>query len=134
MNNLWKDSDAGKTDLEQVVYLSKLIGRDPTLVQPGGGNTSVKTHQTDLLGDRQSVIFVKGSGCDMATMGEEDFPALRLQPLRDLASLDGLSDADMTSALKGAMVDAARPMASVETLAHAFLPHKNIQHTHANAR
>jgi len=140
MENRWSKKQAKAAadvkqgaDLALTLYATRLLGGDPELVLHGGGNTSVKTTLKDIHGHETDVLYVKGSGRDMATIDAEGFPALRLEPLRELASLDALSDADMVSALKGAMLEATQPMASVETLVHAFLPHKFIHHTHANA-
>ncbi len=140
MKNRWSEKEAkaavgvmGGSDLALTVYATRLLGGDAELVLHGGGNTSVKSVLKDIHGREADVLFVKGSGRDMATIEAEGFPALQLEPLRELAALDDLSDAEMTSALKTAMKDASQPMPSVETLVHAFLPYKNIHHTHANA-
>ncbi len=134
MKNLWSDKDIkGKGELAQTVYATRLLGGEAELVLHGGGNTSLKTTLKNIHGQNIEALYVKGSGRDMATIGQEGFPALRLEPLRDLASLDALGDGEMTSILKAAMLDSAQPMPSVETLVHAFLPYKHIHHTHANA-
>lgn len=140
MKNLWSENDAlsaeaitDNADLGVTVYATNLLGGDKDLVLHGGGNTSVKTALKDHLGRETDVLFVKGSGRDMATIDAGGFPALRLDPLRELSSLDSLSDAEMLNAFKTAMMDSSQPRASVETLVHAFLPYKFIHHTHANA-
>ncbi|MBC8268358.1 MAG: bifunctional aldolase/short-chain dehydrogenase [Rhodospirillaceae bacterium] len=141
MKNHWSEKDAkaaikdarGDADLALCVYATRLLGGDPALVLHGGGNTSVKTSLKDIHGRDTEVLYVKASGYDMAAIGAQGFAALRLQPLRDLAGLDTLSDAEMTTAMKAATMDASQPTASVETLVHAFLPHKFVFHSHANA-
>ena len=134
MKNHWSDKDLTEnSDLMQTLYATRLLGNEADLVLHGGGNTSVKTVLRDIHGHDINVLYVKGSGRNMATIDVDDFPALRLDPLKDLASLESLSDTDMQSVLNGAMLDASAPMPSVETLVHAFLPYKNIHHTHANA-
>ena len=115
------------------VYTSRLLGRDPTLVLHGGGNTSVKATVRDLLGRDVEVLCVKGSGWDLAAIEPPGLPAVRLAALRELRQLDTLSDQAMVNAVRGALLDSSSPNPSVETLLHAFLPHAFVDHTHANA-
>src|ERR1044071_9096645 len=79
-------------DLALRVYTSRLLGGDPRLVLHGGGNTSVKSRVTELTGEVTEVIFVKGSGGNLGTIGPHSFPAVRLARLRALCSLPALSD------------------------------------------
>jgi rhamnose utilization protein RhaD (predicted bifunctional aldolase and dehydrogenase)/NAD(P)-dependent dehydrogenase (short-subunit alcohol dehydrogenase family) len=120
-------------DLALRVYSTRLLGREPKLVLHGGGNTSVKTSTTDLLGDELAVLCVKASGSDMAAAEPAGFPALQLERLRKLRARTSLSDAEMSLVLRGSLIDPTAPSASVESLLHAFLPHKYVDHTHANA-
>ncbi|MGC6488252.1 MAG: bifunctional aldolase/short-chain dehydrogenase [Planctomycetota bacterium] len=115
------------------VYSSRLLGRDPSLVLHGGGNTSVKTRRRDLLGREVEVLCVKGSGWDLADIEPPGLPAVRLEALRELRELDELSDEDMVDAVRGALLDSRAPNPSVEALLHAFLPHDYVDHTHADA-
>ncbi|MCC6468258.1 MAG: bifunctional aldolase/short-chain dehydrogenase [Alphaproteobacteria bacterium] len=144
MQNLWSDRDARamvkhyaqqgvNEDLALRVYTSRLLGGEPRLVQHGGGNTSVKTVVRDQVGDKVPVLCVKGSGWDMEKIEPAGLPAVRLEPLRRLVALDALSDEDMVNLQRGNLIDQASPNPSVETLLHAFLPHKFIDHTHSNA-
>jgi rhamnose utilization protein RhaD (predicted bifunctional aldolase and dehydrogenase)/NAD(P)-dependent dehydrogenase (short-subunit alcohol dehydrogenase family) len=144
MENRWSDRDAeaaveryakagANRDLALRTYTTRLLGAEPTLVIHGGGNTSVKTVMAELTGDEVEVLCVKGSGWDMATIEPPGLPAVRLTPLLKLARLDALSDEDMVNAQRGNLLDATSPNPSVETLLHAFLPHKFIDHTHSNA-
>ncbi len=144
MKSRWSDGEARQLvarcaadgvneDLALRVYTTRLLGQDPKLVLHGGGNTSVKTRATDLLGREVEVICVKGSGWDMAFIEPAGLPAVRLEPLRELVSLDFLSDESMVAAHRSNLLDPAAPSPSVETLLHAFLPHKFVDHTHANA-
>jgi len=119
--------------VETLVKASRRLGADPTLVLHGGGNSSLKARARDLTGEMIDLLYVKGSGRDMAEVEVRDFPALRLAPLRALASRPGLSDADMVRTINGARLDSDAPSPSVETLLHAFLPAKVVLHTHANA-
>jgi rhamnose utilization protein RhaD (predicted bifunctional aldolase and dehydrogenase)/NAD(P)-dependent dehydrogenase (short-subunit alcohol dehydrogenase family) len=143
MESRWSDAEAQalvdryqsrcNADLALRVYSSRLIGRDPTLVLHGGGNTSVKTSVKDDLNRDAEVLCVKGSGWDLAEIEPEGLPAVRLDTLRALRHLDALSDEEMVNAQRTRMLDASGPNPSVETLLHAFLPHKFIDHSHADA-
>jgi rhamnose utilization protein RhaD (predicted bifunctional aldolase and dehydrogenase)/NAD(P)-dependent dehydrogenase (short-subunit alcohol dehydrogenase family) len=144
MQSQWSDDDAEvivrhyagrgvNRDLALRVYTSRLLGRDRRLVLHGGGNTSVKTLATDLVGDEIEVLCVKGSGWDMAEIEPAGLPAVRLAPLRRLRGRDSLSDEDMVNFQRTNLIDAGAPNPSVETLLHAFLPHKYIDHTHSTA-
>jgi rhamnose utilization protein RhaD (predicted bifunctional aldolase and dehydrogenase)/NAD(P)-dependent dehydrogenase (short-subunit alcohol dehydrogenase family) len=114
-------------------YTARLIGSEPALVLHGGGNTSVKATATTILGDTVEVIHVKGSGRDLATIEPDGHPAVRLEPLRKLRALDAMSDEAMVNELRGNLLDSSAPSPSVETLLHAFLPGRFIDHTHADA-
>ena len=144
MQSLWSDKNAGAAvsryadngvspDLALRVYTSRLLGGDPRLVLHGGGNTSVKTVVSDLVGEPTQVLCVKGSGWDMATIEPAGLPAVRLGPLRTLRRRDALGDEDMVRVQRANLIDPGAPNPSVETLLHAFLPHKFIDHTHATA-
>ncbi|OOY16480.1 class II aldolase/adducin family protein [Thioclava sp. DLFJ4-1] len=114
------------------VYTSRLIGQDPELAMHGGGNTSVKVMR-DLGNGPEAVLHVKGSGWDLATIEPAGLPGLRLAPLYPL--LDGTrpSDTEMVRILRGYLLNAAAPNPSVETLLHAFLPARFVEHGHASA-
>src|SRR5215470_3096697 len=120
-------------DLALRVYTTRLIGREPKLVLHGGGNTSVKTKVPDLLGEEVEVLCVKGSGTDMAAIEPAGLPAVRLERLRKLRARAALSDEDMVRVQRESLLEPTAPTPSVESLLHAFLPHKFIDHTHANA-
>ena len=121
------------SDLALRVYTSRLLGRDARLVLHGGGNTSLKTRQTDLVGDEVEVLCVKGSGWDLAAIEPAGLPAVRLASLRTLRARDALSDEDMVRVQRANLLDPGAPNPSVETLLHAFLPHRYVEHTHATA-
>jgi rhamnose utilization protein RhaD (predicted bifunctional aldolase and dehydrogenase)/NAD(P)-dependent dehydrogenase (short-subunit alcohol dehydrogenase family) len=120
-------------DLALRVYTSRLLGADPRLVLHGGGNTSVKSRLTETTGEEVSVLFVKGSGGNLATIGPASFPAVRLERLRKLCTLASLTDEQMVKELRGQTVDGSRPQPSVETLLHALVPGKFVDHSHADA-
>ena len=142
--NRWKDQDAKKfmdaagsdpadRELALRVYTSRLIGQDHDLVLHGGGNTSCKLVRKDLFGKDVSVLHVKGSGWDLETIEAAGLPAVRIEPLHELRSLDALSDEDMVNMQRCNLLDSTSPNPSVETLLHAYLPHKYVDHTHATA-
>ena len=120
-------------DVALCVYGTRLIGRNPDLVLHGGGNTSVKTIREDLYGNAETVLCVKGSGWDMAEILPAGLPPVRLSPLQKLKSLESLSDEEMVNCVRSNLLDSTSPTPSVETLSHAFLPHKFINHSHAAA-
>lgn len=144
MQSLWNDADAAamvahyaakgfNADVALRVYTSRLLGSDPRLVQHGGGNTSVKTQEPDVTGALIDVLRVKGSGWDLGDIEPAGLPALRMAALDALTVVPHMSDEAMVNAMRGAMLDAAAPNPSVETLLHAWVPAKVIDHTHANA-
>jgi len=145
MRSAWNDEDAdaavqrwssakhANTDVALRVYTARLIGREPSLVLHGGGNTSVKTTLPDELGRLVDVVCVKGSGWDMADIEPAGHPAVRLDGLVALRELAELSDEDMVNAARVRLLDASAPNPSVEVLLHAFLPAKFIDHSHADA-
>ena len=114
-------------------YTSRLLGGDPSLVLHGGGNTSAKSKATDLFGREIDVLYIKGSGWDLATIEPQGLPAVRMAPLLALRERERLSDEDMVNELRLALLDASSPTPSIETLLHAFLPAKFVDHTHADA-
>ncbi len=120
-------------DLALRVYTSRLLGRDEKLVLHGGGNTSVKTIVRDLLDEEAEVLCVKGSGWDMAAIEPAGLPAVRLAPLRKLRRRPQLADEEMVRVQRANLIDPGAPNPSVETLLHAFLPHKYVDHTHSTA-
>jgi rhamnose utilization protein RhaD (predicted bifunctional aldolase and dehydrogenase)/NAD(P)-dependent dehydrogenase (short-subunit alcohol dehydrogenase family) len=120
-------------DLALRVYTTRLLGQDPKLVLHGGGNTSVKTRMRDLLGEDAEVLCVKGSGWDMGTIEPAGLPAVRLAPLRKLRALPTLTDEDMVRIQRANLIDPMAPNPSVETLLHAFVPAKFVDHTHSTA-
>ncbi len=135
MKSLWNDIEAARftDDLQLRVYSSRLLGSDPSLVLHGGGNTSVKIRQPDLFGDEEEILYVKGSGWDLATIEAEGYTPVRMAHLLKLATLESLSDLDMVNQLKTQQTIASAPTASVEAILHAALPYKFVDHTHADA-
>ena len=144
MQSKWSDAEAQEfvtryapkgvnADLAVRTYTTRLLGSDPRMVLHGGGNTSVKTMVKDQLGEDVEVICIKGSGWDMGVIEPAGLPAVKLEPLRKLRKLDRLSDEDMVNFQRINLLDSSAPNPSVETLLHAFLPHKFIDHVHSTA-
>ncbi|HSG13170.1 MAG TPA: bifunctional aldolase/short-chain dehydrogenase [Gaiellaceae bacterium] len=135
MRSLWDDGEAAAFEglLEQRVYTSRLLGRDPSLVLHGGGNTSVKVTEPDLFGEPVDLLYVKGSGWDLATIEEKGFAPVKLGKLLRLAELEALPDLEMARQLRAATVDPAAPMPSVEAILHAAIPFPFVDHTHPDA-
>ena len=143
MKSRWSDDEARRfvsryggqwgEDLAYRTYSARLLGKEDSLVLHGGGNTSVKSDYTNLLGERLSVLFVKASGYDLSVIEPEGHPGLNLEYLSRLHSLTELSDDDMVKEIRAHLLDYRAANPSIETLVHAFIPEKFIDHTHADA-
>jgi rhamnose utilization protein RhaD (predicted bifunctional aldolase and dehydrogenase)/NAD(P)-dependent dehydrogenase (short-subunit alcohol dehydrogenase family) len=144
MKSRWSDAEAQRfidryaqkgvaEDLALRVYTSRLLGQDPTLVQHGGGNTSLKTTVSDSLGRPVQVLCVKGSGWDLGDIEPPGLPACRLEPLLELRALNTLSDEAMVAAQRTSLMDPAAPNPSVEALLHAWVSPRFVDHSHSNA-
>lgn len=141
MNNRYRDHDAqvalerwpGNPDVALRIYTSRLIGAEPALVLHGGGNTSVKTRATNLVGDDLEVLAIKGSGADLDALEPSGLPFVDLGGLRKLRGREGLDDPTMAKTLRSLLLDPGAPNPSVETLVHAFVPWKYVDHSHAEA-
>ncbi len=123
-------SDVPDDALGQVLLASHLLGSDRAVANFGGGNTSAKGTATDHVGREVDVMWVKGSGSDLATMERKHFTPLRLDEMLPLFERDEVSDEDMVAHLARCQVDPAAPRSSIETLLHAFVPAKHVHHTH----
>lgn len=134
MKNLWSENEAqGLNDLDQLVYMSRLIGADPSLVVWGGGNTSIKVTEKDFLGRDVPVMRIKGSGSDLKSMERWQFPRLKLEDVLPVFARDAMSDEEMVDYLDRCVLDPNSPRPSIETLLHAFLPFRCVAHSHADA-
>src|SRR6188472_4314658 len=113
--NYWDDDAARAFEgpLAQRVYTSRLLGRDRALVLHGGGNTSVKIRETNIFGEEEEILYVKGSGWDLETIEPAGFAPLRLRQVQRLATLSELSDPRMVQELRAAMTDPSAPAPSV---------------------
>ncbi len=135
MHSRWNENEAKQypTELDLRVYSSRLLGQDKSLVLHGGGNTSVKIKQTNIVGETETILYVKGSGWDLETIEARGYAPVRMQHLLKLSQLKQLTDAQMVNELKTHMTSASAPGPSVETILHALLPYKYVDHTHADA-
>lgn len=135
MKNLWNDADTKelKSDLALRVYTSRLLGQDSSLVLHGGGNTSVKITETNIVGEQEEVLYVKGSGWDLASIEKAGFSPVRMAHMVKLGKLESLSDPQMVNELNTQLTSLLAPAPSVETILHAVLPFKYVDHTHADA-
>ncbi|MCC2686134.1 MAG: bifunctional rhamnulose-phosphate aldolase/short-chain dehydrogenase, partial [Paenibacillaceae bacterium] len=135
VHNLWNKEKANQVQpgLGELVYRSNLLGEDRRVCNWGGGNTSMKTIERDFRGRDVEVMWVKGSGSDLATMKAGNFSGLRMEDIRPLIERETMSDEEMVAYLAHCMIDSKHPRASIETLLHAFLPFKHVDHTHPDA-
>lgn len=135
MKNLWNNEEAAKCqdDLALRVYTSRLLGQESALVLHGGGNTSVKANATNLFGETEELLYVKGSGWDLATIEIAGFAPVKLEVLKKMAQLPQLSDSAMVQAQRAAMTNPSAPNPSVEAILHAIIPFKYVDHTHADS-
>ena len=135
MKNLWSDKDSKNYngDLALRVYTSRLLGQDSSLVLHGGGNTSVKIIEKNIVSLEQEILYVKGSGWDLEFIEKAGFSPVRMDHMLNLSRLDSLSDPQMVNELKTQLTNASSPSPSVETILHAALPYKFVDHTHSDA-
>lgn len=136
MKSRWDDAQAQTLNGDRLklrVYTSRLLGQEPDLVLHGGGNTSVKATVQNFFGDPEAVLYVKGSGWDLSTIEAPGFAPVRLDVLKRLAELETLSDSEMVTQQRAAMLDPHAPNPSVEAILHAIIPFTFVDHTHADA-
>ena len=134
MDNRWSEEDVqGLSELDLLVYQSRLIGVETTLVVWGGGNTSLKVTQEDFRGRETRVLVIKSSGSDLKSIGPRQFTGVRMDDVLPLFQRDTMSDDEVVAYLERCIVDPGSPRPSIETLLHAFLPYKSVAHSHADA-
>ncbi|MGI8747797.1 MAG: class II aldolase/adducin family protein, partial [Deinococcus sp.] len=134
IENRWDDAQAPSGDgLAALAYRSRLLGSDRTLVNIYGGNTSTKSVEKDHLGRDVTVLWVKGSGSDIASISEAGFAGLKLDEVLPLSKRPSMSDEEMTRYLDRTAFETGRPRQSIETLLHAFVPARHVDHTHPDA-
>ncbi|MFC4223968.1 bifunctional aldolase/short-chain dehydrogenase [Lysinibacter cavernae] len=133
MKNLWRSAPSTISALDECVLGSQTIGAHEDLVLHGGGNSSIKDTVTDLTGKPVEVLYVKGSGWDMATIKPQGFAPLRMERLRELLMVDSITDSELVNELRCAMTNAKSPDPSIESPLHALLPYRAVLHSHADA-
>ncbi len=132
--NLWDPRRAeGLSELEALAYRSNLLGRDRAVANYGGGNTSTKARERDHTGREVDVLWVKGSGSDLATIQAHQFTGLKLQEVLPLMEREEMSDEEMVAYLASCQLRPDMPRGSIETLLHAFVPYAQVDHTHPDA-
>ena len=129
----WDGPNAGDGVLALLVYRSNLLGADRALANQGGGNTSSKEMIVDHSGREQRVLWVKGSGTDLASITAAGFPGLRLDEILPLRERESMDDATMVDYLLRCGLTPSQPRPSIETLLHAFIPATHVDHTHPDA-
>jgi rhamnulose-1-phosphate aldolase/alcohol dehydrogenase len=136
---LWDDEKAASMDGDEVallIYRSNLLGADLRLTNYGGGNTSCKTIEKDVLtGKDTEVMWVKGSGGDIGTLNKSGLAALCVDKLRSLKNVyRGIEHEDeMVELFNHCIYDLNSKAPSIDTPLHAFLPFKHIDHLHPDA-
>ena len=127
----WSPEQAAElSPLEALAYRSNLLGSNRAIANYGGGNTSAKLREVDHVGREIEVLWVKGSGSDLATIGADGFTGLRLAEIAPLAEREAMSDEEMVAYLARCQLAPGMPRASIETLLHAFIPAAHVDHTH----
>jgi len=132
--NLWDSQRAqGLSELETLAYRSNLLGTDRAVANFGGGNTSTKAKERDHAGREIDVLWVKGSGSDLATIKADQFTGLKLEEVLPLEERDEMSDEEMVAYLASCQLTPTMPRGSIESLLHAFVPYPHVDHTHPDA-
>ncbi|GAA2212946.1 hypothetical protein GCM10009850_084080 [Nonomuraea monospora] len=130
----WDPAVAGRlSGRDEVVYRSHLVGADPALTKEGGGNFSVKDVAVDRGGRTVEVLYMSAWGCDGATATPDDFPALRLADLLRLRDSGPLSESEMIGHLVDSGLRGEQRRPGIETLTHAFIPARHVDHCHPDA-
>ena len=144
MKNLFVQNDLNKIvyeymkigvtkDLAERIYTSRLLGSNPNLVLHGGGNTSVKSRIKDIDGTTHDIIYVKGSGSDLGNIDQKGFSAVKMSPLLKVMDKKFITDEQMVECFRKNLIDVSAPNPSVETLVHALIKEKFVDHTHSNS-
>lgn len=133
----WDDAvAAGKSPEELLLYRSNLLGSDLTITNFGGGNTSAKIQQADpLTGEIVDVLWVKGSGGDIGSMGLDGFATLYLDKFRATERLyRGVEFEDeMVGYLPHCTFNLNARASSIDTPLHGLLPFRHVDHVHPDA-
>lgn len=134
LENKWNDKLASTmNEPELLLYRSNLLGSDLRITNFGGGNTSAKIEMSDpLSGKSKNVLWVKGSGGDLGSMGLDGFSTLYMDKLTSIKKLyKGLEYEDeMVSLLPHCTFNLNPRASSIDTSLHAYIPNKHVDHTH----
>jgi rhamnulose-1-phosphate aldolase/alcohol dehydrogenase len=134
MRSRWSEIEAqGLAPLDLLVYMSRLVGMDSSLVVWGGGNTSMKIEEPDFRGRQTALLRVKGSGSDLKSVKRSDFTGVRLEDVLPLEARSDMTDEEMVDYLGHTILEPGSPRPSIETLLHAFIPSRWVLHSHADA-
>jgi rhamnulose-1-phosphate aldolase/alcohol dehydrogenase len=134
MRSRWNDAEAGALQgVDLLVYASRLVGAESSLVVWGGGNTSVKVTERDHRGREIPVLRVKGSGSDLKSIQRKDFPGVRMDDIRALLDRQDMGDEEMVAYLAHGLMEPGGVRPSIETLLHGFVDAYAVVHTHADA-
>jgi rhamnulose-1-phosphate aldolase/alcohol dehydrogenase len=134
MRSRWNDAEAAALEgVDLLVYASRLVGAESSLVVWGGGNTSVKVVERDHRAREIPVLRVKGSGSDLKTIQRKDFPGVRMDDIRALLERQDMGDEEMVAYLAHALQEPGGVRPSIETLLHGFVDAYAVVHTHADA-
>lgn len=135
--SLWKDSDAPKDPVEELVYASRLLGSDLRITNFGGGNTSAKIRQVDpLTGEEVEVLWVKGSGGDLGSSTRANYASLYQAKVLSLEAKfrnEGLHEDDVVPLYNHCTFNLNSTACSIDTPLHAFVPFPAVSHMHSDA-
>ena len=139
VNYLWDEAKAAELAGDEValfLYRSNILGADLRITNYGGGNTSVKTIEMDVLtGQPAEVMWIKGSGGDIGTLNRKGIAGLYTEKLRALKNIyRGLEHEDeMVALFYHTLYDLDSAAPSIDTPLHGMLPFKHIDHLHPDA-
>jgi rhamnulose-1-phosphate aldolase/alcohol dehydrogenase len=134
MRSRWNEAEAAALEgVDLLVYGSRLVGAETSLVVWGGGNTSIKVTERDHRGREIPVLRVKGSGSDLKSIQRKDFPGVRMDDIRALLERQDMGDEEMVAYLAHGLMDPGGVRPSIETLLHGFVDAYAVVHTHADA-
>jgi rhamnose utilization protein RhaD (predicted bifunctional aldolase and dehydrogenase)/NAD(P)-dependent dehydrogenase (short-subunit alcohol dehydrogenase family) len=130
----WDDKAAlGLDEPELLRYRSNLLGSDLRITNFGGGNTSSKIVQADpLSGEKQEVLWIKGSGGDLGSIKISGLAALYLDKLHSLENIyrGAEFEDEMVEMYPLCGFGKNTVAASIDTPLHGFLPYRHIDHLH----
>ncbi len=137
LEDRWDEARAaGLDEPGLLLYRSNLLGADKRITNYGGGNTSAKVVARDPLTGRDvEVLWVKGSGGDVGTMGRDGFATLDLAKLESLRALyrGPAHEDEMVGYLPHCTFALNPRAASIDTPLHAYLPYRHVDHMHPDA-